>query len=296
MAFSASDAAFEGFRLAREHPRAIALWSLIYFAFNMVSSALLIAMAGAPLAEFLALGQAGAAADPERMVELVVALAPANLVVGLLTLVVCAVLFAAISRAVLQPTQSARGFVRLGADEARQFAVLLVLSLLSLVLMFMITALASFAAVIVGAASPPAGGLLSALGMIGMMVAVLWLWGRMSLSGPMTLDAGRVSLAGAWTLTRGRGWALCGALFLALVLAAIVSLLCVIIFAAVGAVAFGGVEMARVVFSPDFSSLAGYFTPAMILWNAAASVINVLVLAIVAGVGARAYAELRRGG
>ena len=296
MAFSASDAAFEGFRLAREHPRAIGLWSLIFFAYNLVSSALLIAMAGEALAEFLALGQAGAAADPERMLALFAQLAPANLLAGLLTLAVYAVLFAAITRAVLQPTQSARGFLRLGADEARQFVVLLVLSLASLALMFLITVVASFAAVIVGAASAPVGGLLSALGMIGMVVAVLWLWGRMSLAGPMTLDAGRISLANAWTLARGRGWLLCGALFLAVVLAAIVALLCMMIFAAIVAVVFGGAEVARLMLSPDFSSLQAYFTPAMIVWNAAGAVVNVLVLAIVAGMGARAYAELRRGG
>src|SRR5690606_41690703 len=109
------------------------------------------------------------------------------------------------SRAVLQPTRSARGCVRGRAAGARRFFVLLVASLVSLALMFLITAVASLPAVIVGAASAPVGGLLSALGMIGMVVAVLWLWGRMSLAVPMTLVAGRISLADAWVLARGRG-------------------------------------------------------------------------------------------
>lgn len=293
MAFSASDAAFEGFRLARERPVAIAYWSVVFFAYNLLSSAVLIAMAGGALDEFMDISQTGAAADPQRMMELVLALAPANLAAWGMTLLVYAVLFAAVARAVLRPAESAHGYLRLGRDELRQFIVLAALFLISLGVLTIATALVSFAATIVGAASAPAGGLLTALGMIGLIVALLWIWGRLSLAGPMTLDTGRVSLKEAWLMTRGRGWTMFGALFLAFVLAVIVGLLCLLIFVAVAAVTFGGIEAATAVFSPDFSSLGGYFTPVMIVYNAVAAVVNVLTLAILVGVGARAYAELR---
>ena len=52
MSFSASDAAFEGFRIARRHPVAIAVWAGVALITNLITVASLITIAGPQMASF----------------------------------------------------------------------------------------------------------------------------------------------------------------------------------------------------------------------------------------------------
>jgi hypothetical protein len=108
MAFSASDAAFEGFRVVRRRPLALVFWALAY----LVIYAATFALAGPAIVSMGAQAEAIGAADPASFeafepllrsyMALVAVVMPVALVLG-------AVLYAAVARAVLRPTESSFG-------------------------------------------------------------------------------------------------------------------------------------------------------------------------------------------
>ena len=87
------------------------------------------------------------------------------------------------------------------------------------------------------------------------------------------------------------GWPLLGGLIVSCLLAAVVSLLIVTIFAGLAAL-MGGVAAVGGVFNRDTSSLAAYFTPVMMGYIVAVAVSSALSFAIVAGYGASAYRQI----
>ena len=108
MSFSATDAAFEGFRVVRRHPIVAVAWGLVYLAVYvamfglgadkwaslMAAGEALEQSANPSMAEFQALGQTYAGA--------LIWAAPIGLLVG-------AVLSAAVARSVLRPNESSWG-------------------------------------------------------------------------------------------------------------------------------------------------------------------------------------------
>src|SRR4051812_2855364 len=67
--FSPTEAALEGFRLARENPLAVAIWALLQFAVSLISTVLLIQAAGPQLAAMMQMATAaGAAVTPDQQV------------------------------------------------------------------------------------------------------------------------------------------------------------------------------------------------------------------------------------
>ena len=65
MGFSVTNAAFEGFRLTREHPRAVLAWTGVLLLLHLATSALLVGMAGPALNDFAAMDPTDP--DPEAM-------------------------------------------------------------------------------------------------------------------------------------------------------------------------------------------------------------------------------------
>ena len=284
MGFSVTDAAFEGFRLTREHPRAVLMWAGLLFLLHLATSALLVGMAGPALNDFAAIDRANP--DPEAMLAALEGIAPAAMLSGVISLAVYGVVFAAVTRAVLEPTRSAAGYLRLGRAEALQFLVLLSLWLLSLAAFFVL-------ALIVGPFAAAVGPVVVQLVAVAVVFA---LWGRFLLAGPMAFDSRRFSLARAWAASKGRWRPMFSALLLAAALATVVALLCMVVFIGLAAAALGGVEAADAALVPDFSSPGTYFTPLRFAYTAFVSLVSALVLTIVAAVGARIWRMTGRAG
>ncbi len=295
MAFSPTDAAFEGFRLTREKPLVIVYWGVASLLISLATAVLMVTLIGPDMA---AITQMGQSSDPEA----VLAMAPVmGKLYGLtipLSLITSAIFTCAAYRALLRPQDSAFGYLRFGADELRMILLFFVLTLLfiavlagALVLLALIVAGLSFAFGGGGGGTAAAGALGGVIGFLLVLGVGAFFFVRMSLAAPMTFSERRLAIAPAWRMTRGRFWPLLGAYFLAWVLALVVVLLGFAIVVAIIA-AIWGLQAIGQVTSPDFSSLAAYFTPAMGLSLLISGFLSALQYAIVLSPPAVAYREL----
>jgi len=239
--FSASDAAFVGFRLVREHPRTIALWAVLLTVLSLIVSTLTIKLAGPQLAEFMAMS-ADDSVSPEQMLGVMGGLAPIMGVSLIYSLVLYSVMLAAVNRLVLRPADNRSAYLRLGADELRQAAVLVLVNLL-MVGVYMVAVV--FSAILIAVGVAAGGGAIAALtgliSFVGVACLLLYFAVRLSFASAITFDTGRVSVRQSWVMTKGHVGALLGAYLLAGVMAIIVYLLIMTIVAAIGVIASGGV-------------------------------------------------------
>ena len=123
--FSITEAAFTGFRIARERPRAVATWAVIQFALSLVAGGAMVAMVGPDLMRLSALGAAAAQMTNAELLALLGRLAPVYGLMAIVVLVFNPLQYAAMNRAVMRPAEDRFGYFRLGADEARQFGLML---------------------------------------------------------------------------------------------------------------------------------------------------------------------------
>ncbi len=294
--FSASDAAFVGFRLVREHPRTIALWAVLLTVLSLIVSTLTIKLAGPQLAEFMAMS-ADDSVSPEQMLGVMGGLAPIMGVSLIYSLVLYSVMLAAVNRLVLRPADNRSAYLRLGADELRQAAVLVLVNLL-MVGVYMVAVV--FSAILIAVGVAAGGGAIAALtgliSFVGVACLLLYFAVRLSFASAITFDTGRVSVRQSWVMTKGHVGALLGAYLLAGVMAIIVYLLIMTIVAAIGVIASGGVTGLGGLFEPDMSSLEAFFTPISATRAVFAGVISVLTTLIVFSPAPTIYQILKTGG
>ncbi len=268
MAFSASDAAVEGFRIARREPIAIVGWSIVQLIFGVVL--ILVTM---PFLRAMAAMQTVGVAERTNPAALMAALEPNLAFTGAiipLELVLFAVLSAAVYRVVLRPEDKGLARLRLGADELRLgilwiemglfFAAVGVLAFIPIVIVFAIFAAAMKAS--------PADIVLLAMAIYVVLLGVfVWLGVRFSLAAPMTFARREVLLFPTWKLTRGRFWPLFGCYLLTFIFMMIIGLVVLCVEAA-STLALSGGDMAKAgasLMHPDYSSLQAYFSPARVV-------------------------------
>lgn len=229
MAFSGSDAAFEGFRLVRRNPMALVAWTLLYAVVSLLS---LFAMSGA-MESLIAWGERmealeGTSPTPEEVLAAFQGLGQVMLGLSWLlpvSLAVSAMLMAAVARAVLNPRAGGFGYLRLGMDELRVFVVTLVLGILMFAAWMALAVLVGVLVGIAGALGADWMGLLVALGALAGVAAIIWLAVRLSLAVPMTVAENRFAFFDSFSLTRGRFWSLFGMAVIAFVMVLVVTLL-----------------------------------------------------------------------
>lgn len=230
MAFSATDAAFEGFRLVRRNPLALVAWTLLYAVLTLTALFSLSNMVGA-LEAWSVQAEAMEGIDKpslEQVMELVSGfgaimgqvawLLPVSLVVG-------AMLGAAVTRGVMRPSGDPFGYLRLGMDELR---VLVVTTVLAVVMGF--AAVVGFIAlgVLIAATQTAGEGPAVAAGVIGTLALIaffIWLSVRLSLAVPITVAEKRFAFFDSFNLTKGRFWPLLGMAVIAVVMTLLVELL-----------------------------------------------------------------------
>ena len=306
--FSATEAAFTGFRLVVRQPGVVAVWGLLYLGFTLFTGAGMVLTVGPSMTAVMAQQRAGVTPDPAAAVAMMNGLLPFEGLVLLASLAFNALLVAAVNRAVLRPGQGGPGRLALGGDEGRQLLVFIILAallfaayvvlLIGGVVVGVVAALA-LAGVHAGggaqAVAGAAGPVVAVMIVVGfaVMAALLFLLTRLSLASPLTFDTGRVDVFGSWRLTRGVFWPLLGAYLLTWLLLMILYIAAFALFAAVVMVAGGGLAAAGVMFRPDMSSLAGYFAPAMLLWILFATAVGTVAVAAILAVPAGAYAQLK---
>lgn len=295
MAFSASDAAIEGFHLARREPKAILAWSLVQLilgiAVNVVSL---------PFLRPLMALQAQQAAGPLSPAQMKSAMEPLLGVLGALIpieLAAISVMSAAVYRAVLRPEDKGLARLRLGGDELRMAILWIELGFL-----FWIVAFAVMVLFLVGATALGAAMKADATNMVGMvvlaylvvLVVMAWLSVRFSMAGPMTFATRRVHLFASWKMTQHRAWQLFGCYLLTFVFMMIILLVQLSVAAMVILVISGGslANASGGMMHPDYSSLQAFFSPARIVELVINSIAGGLYCAVAFAPAAVIYREL----
>ncbi|QIF81365.1 hypothetical protein [Brevundimonas sp. 'scallop'] len=293
MSFSATDAAFEGFRVVRRHPIVAVAWGLVYLAVYvamfglgadkwaslMAAGEALEQSANPSMAEFQALGQTYAGA--------LIWAAPIGLLVG-------AVLSAAVARSVLRPDESSWGYLRLGMDEVRVLAVSLIVSL-AVGLTSGVGMMVVGAAIGFGAASGQALLILAGVLLIFAVFAlIVWLAIKFSLAVPMTIDRRKITIVESFAATKGHFWSLLGMAVIAIIMSLIVSILGMIIGAAAD-LATGGIQTLARFDGEGLGQILMQAWPAILVSSIVNAFLAALQLAVLYAPFAAAWSGLRGG-
>lgn len=304
--FSITNAAFAGFRLAREKPKTIAVWFVLSLVVSVLFAVVMVNMAGPAMMEMRELSR-DPTANPMAVAQVSLQTMPFMLVASLMGVVITAIVAAAATRAILRPAEEGLGYLRFGGDELRLLVVFFVIGVIMTVVYMVGSVVFSIAGVaiagamgggIVGPDGAPSPELMrtAQLFVIPVIIPLGFLAVKFSLASAQTVDSKAISIFGSWGLTKGRFMRLLGTYLLALALYLLVVALGLVIIAAVAAVMGGGMEAARTIFEPDTSSLQAYFTPVMIVYTVMASLLGALGWAILFAPPAVIYAEVAQRG
>jgi hypothetical protein len=295
MAFSASEAAFEGFRVVRREPFSVLLWAVARLAVSLLSL-IVIAPLAAPM--MAAVEEAGSAPSPEQALALIRQAAVVYAVAVPLALVILAVFGCAVFRVVLRPEDKGLGRLKLGGDELRMIGLMLLMGLLYLGASIGLGLAIGLCALLVAAigGTNQAGGafgvLLGVALVLGFCGLVIWAAVRLSLAMPMSFVQRRVVLFSSWRLTRGRFWSLFGCYLLALVFVIILNMAALMVFAAVGlATGSSLTDIASSLFRPSFSTET-FLNPGRLIDLVFSSLLGAVMGAVSLAPAAAAYRDI----
>lgn len=309
--FSIGEAASSGFRIIRQHPKAVLMWSLAYLVIVLLSQVVMTAalwpdIMGATEEAARYTGPEGpSAADIEAALGMPAHIALLQLIQFPAIMLWGLMLYGAVYRAVLEPENSSRWYMRIGMQEFWLGAIWSVAGMVSFfavaVAAIPLAILAAILAAVNGGAMPTGAWVVLGLAALPCVALMWWASIRLSLASPMSFTKRTVLLFESWAITRGHalrifltevaafGWALlAGLAFLAILFAVMV----------VGAIGFGlyaGIgEAAGVVPNSDIPT---YLIVAMMVAALAACAlvsIQVTVLCvIIAAPSAAIYRQLR---
>ena len=231
MAFSATDAAFEGFRLVRRNPLALVAWTLLYAVLTLTALFSFSTMIG-PLEAWAVQAEALDGVDQpslDQVMEMMSGLGAIMAQVAWLlpiSMVVGAMLAAAVARGVLKPSGDPFGYLRLGMDEFRVLVVTFVLGLvMSLAGVVVLVAFGVLIGAVRAGGGGGAAGIAAVLGFLAIIWFFIWLSVRLSLAVPITVAEKRFAFFDSFSVTKGRFWPLLGMAILAFVMVLLVQLL-----------------------------------------------------------------------
>lgn len=291
MIFSATEGAFEGFRLTRRHPMGVLAWALVMLAANLLVGLAIGGIAGPQWMEFERLA-ASTTPDTAQMSALAPKVLPAALISMLVQVVAAAVVNTSVLRALLRP--EGRVTIGFGRDELRVIGLLLAFFIVSFLATLVLGVGLGLLGPLLGQAlvvlvSPLLGGALTVI-----------LFIRFSLAGPMTIAEHRYHFRDSWKATRGYFWPLVGSELLGASLAVVVAMLTHVIFVAIAGVVVltngGSLGDLATMFSPDFSNPEALARPLPLLYVAFLSVLYAVALAILNGPPIELYRSLRAAG
>ena len=289
MSLSATEAAFEGFRLVRRKPMVVVWWALAY----LVLFAVAFALAGPNLIAVMTIAETMNTANPspddmQRLGAAYAGLAwllPAGLLFG-------AVLNTAIARGVLRPDDSRLGYLRLGKDEVRVFGATLLLTLAGAA----ITLLAAFAAgLLVGVASLAGQAVAWLVGLLAgaaVLALVVFLAIRFSLVVPATFTDKRMAFKESWRATKGVFWPLLGMAVIAVIMSIIVGLLGGIVALPL-TLATGGMQVLTSMEGASFGEMLSTAGPAIATWIVVNSILSTLQMVAIYAPFAAAWRDMR---
>ncbi len=245
--FSPSEAAFEGFRVIRNHPGAVLAWVGAYLLIMLVVGGLALALFGPQIATMQAYsGQT--AMPPDVALRFIGSMGLVFLIAVPIVLFMAAVFINALFRPILRPEDRGLFYLKLGGDEGRLVLLMLcwmglgIAAEIAFVILLIVIGLGTGAAMAGLHPGATTDGR-SVLIVVGLMLALfcvgIWLFVRLSLAAPMTFAEKRVSVFGSWRVTRGKFWSLFGCYILACIFALMIGVLGWVVSVCAGAVISG---------------------------------------------------------
>lgn len=218
MRISATEAAFEGFRVTRQNPTAVLLWA-VFWLVGLIVGALIAAPMILPHMSALEAAKGDINALSSEALQ-ALALAMAGFLPPLI--LVQALVAPAVYRAVLQPEDRRFGFLRLGKTEARMLGVLVVLAVIQIGL--------NIGADLATRGAGAVGGL-GAAAIVNLVTFALTVWiaARLSLIAPLTMTRSGLPILEGWKRSGPIVWPLIGVVFLSLAMSLLVGLLLALI-------------------------------------------------------------------
>lgn len=291
MTFSATDAAFEGFRIVRRNPLAVLFWAVAYILFFAV----FFAAFGGSLASLMATTEALEGTQPgqqdlaglgQAYIGLVGVALPLALILG-------AVLNAAVARAVLQPGERRFGAIRLGGDELRVLAVSVTLAIVMGVAALVLLTVVGVAAGLAAQISQGLAVIVSLLLGLASLAAWIWISIRLSLAVPLTVAEKRIAPFASFALTRGKTLPLVGMAVIVFVMYLLVSMLGTIIALPVTMATGGGMAQLAAFDGQSTQQILQVAGPGIIAWGVVNAVFSALQLAVLQAPFSAAYRDLK---
>ena len=295
MAFSATEAAFEGFRVVRRNPMALIFWALFYAVFMVA----IFAMMGPNRISFVTateqLEQSGTIPTMEDFTPIFQMMGLLFAVLLPLSLIASAMIYAAVARSVLRPGESAFGYLRLGMDEVRVLVVSLVLFIVFMVLMTVASAIIGAVIGMTIAAEMPALWLLVVLLILAAICACIWVAVRLSLAIPITMAERRIAIFDSFSFTKGRFWPLLGMALLAWVMSIVVGLLGSLVAMPLQFATGGGMMALEGLEDESLQVILQSAWPAIAAWIVINAVMSALQVAVVYAPFSAAYRDIKGG-
>ncbi|MBP8062496.1 MAG: hypothetical protein KAY29_01380, partial [Brevundimonas sp.] len=210
-----------------------------------------------------------------------------------LSLIASAMIYAAISRSVLRPAESAFGYLRLGIDEFRVLVVSVVLFLVFMALTILMSGIIGAVIGMTVAAEMPALWLLVVLLVLAAIAVSIWLSVRLSLAIPITMAEKRIAIFDSFALTRGRFWPLLGMAVLAGVLSMVVGLLGSMVAMPLQMVTGGGMMGLEGLEGENLQVILQAAWPAIAVWILINAVMSALQVAVVYAPFSAAYRDMQ---
>jgi len=187
-----------GFRLVRARPVSVLVWGALYFVASLCGTLLLIR----PIAQAQLGGQVDVAASMTMLGSIYL------FDFGLLILMT--ILSAAALRATLRPEQSGFAFLRLGMDELRLLALVLLLMAIYFLIFMIATIVGGILGAIAAAGNPASMVMVIGSLLLASLLLIVFLQVRLSPVLALTMTRRRIVIGDAWRLTRGHFWTLLG--------------------------------------------------------------------------------------
>lgn len=197
--FSPTAAAFEGFRVLRREPRAVAAWiggNVALFVLIGVSKL------GQPLPKITATGA------PPSLLQTVGRFGPLAYIAAPILLLFWVAMVGAVFRQELRPGDRKWAFMRIGADEVRLALLFVIGAALVLFLAGIQFALLAGVTVIVDRVHPAATRWIVDIVSLAAWCFNFWIVVRLSLAPAHTFASRRLTMFGSWALTRRHFWGL----------------------------------------------------------------------------------------
>lgn len=211
-----------------------------------------------------------------------------------LSLISSAMIYAAVSRAVLRPGESAFGYLRLGMDEVRVLVVSVVLFLVITVVMVVLSGIIGVVIGMTVAAEAPAMWLLVVLLVLAAIALLVWLLVRLSLAIPITMAERRIAIFDSFAVTKGRFWPLLGMALLAWVMSIVVNLLGSLVAMPLQ-LATGGLTGLADLDGQNLPAILQAAWPAIVGWIVINAILYALQIAVLYAPFSAAYRDIKGG-